>query len=364
MSKSIFKLLLLFSSVLIFSCSTPKQDLLVSYNNPNIEYWGRIDTNTNNAAELYWSGTSIRLNFEGQTISAMFDEERGDNYYNMIIDSDSLLVFRPDSVQKYYELASGLSSGVHQIEIFKRTEWDRGWSRFYGFRIKGNAKVLPKPVAKKRKIEFYGNSITAGYAVEDFSGADRSDSIFTNNYLSYAKLTADYFDAGYSCICKSGIGITISWFPLIMPEMYNRLNPADSESRWDFSLYTPDLVVINLFQNDSWLVERPEFEEFKHRFGTTKPTEENIIKSYADFVASIRKVYPSIPIICMLGNMDATREGSLWPGYVNAAVKQLNDSKIFTHFEPYKNTPGHPTIEEQQRMADGLIAFINENIQW
>ena len=363
MLKSIFNLLFLGSLLFTLSCSE-KQDLSVSYNNPNIEYWGRIDTTTNDAAELYWSGTSIRLNFEGQAISAVFDEERGDNYYNVIIDSDSLFVFRPDSVQKYYELASGLSSGIHQIEIFKRTEWDRGWSRFYGFQIKGNAKVLPKPVAKKRKIEFYGNSITAGYAVEDFSGADRSDSIFTNNYHSYARLTADYFDAGYSCICKSGIGITISWFPLIMPELYNRLNPADSESRWDFSLYTPDLVVINLFQNDSWLVEQPGFGEFKYRFGTLKPTKEFIVNSYADFVASIRKEYPETPIICMLGNMDATRAGSVWPGYVEAAVKQLNDSKIFTHFEPYKNTPGHPTIGEQQRMADGLIKFINENIQW
>lgn len=363
MKKPTLKPLFLFVSILVISC-TSNQDLIVSYNNPNIKYRGRIDTTSNDVAELYWSGTSISLNFEGESISAMFDEERGDNYYNVIIDKDSLFVLRPDSVQKYYELATGLTAGSHHIEIFKRTEWDRGWSRFYGFQITGNAKVLPKEAPKKRKIEFYGNSITAGYAVEDFSGVDRSDSIFTNNYLSYSNLTATHFDAEYQCICKSGIGITISWFPLIMPEMYNRLNPSDPDSHWDFSLFTPDLVVINLFQNDSWLVERPEFEEFKHRFGTTKPSEEFIIDRYADFVASIRKEYPETPIICMLGNMDATREGSLWPGYVEAAVKQLNDPNIYTHFEPYKNTPGHPTIEEQQTMANHLIEFINQNINW
>jgi hypothetical protein len=32
------------------------------------------------------------------------------------------------------------------------------------------------------------------------------------------------------------------------------LDPVDSTSKWDFSGYTPDVVVINLFQNDSWLV--------------------------------------------------------------------------------------------------------------
>lgn len=358
-----FKLFTILAFVAMLSCN-PKQDLLVHYNNPEIEYWGRIDTTSFDAAELYWSGTSIRLNFEGTEIAAMFDEERGDNYYNVRIDNDSLFVFRPDTVQQYYKLAGGLGEGRHQIEIFKRTEWDRGWSRFYGFKIEGDAKVLPKPAEKKRKIEFYGNSITAGYAVEDFSGQDRSDSIFTNNYLSYAKLTADHFDAGYRCICKSGIGITISWFPLIMPEMYNRLDPADPESRWDFSAYRPDLVVINLFQNDSWLVERPEHEEFKHRFGTEKPTDDFIVKSYADFVRSIRKEYPDAPIICMLGNMDATREGSRWPGLVETAVQQVNDPQIYTFFEPYKNSPGHPTIDEQQQMAQDLSHFIEQNIDW
>ena len=75
------------------------------------------------------------------------------------------------------------------------------------------------------------------------------------------------FDAEYQCICKSGIGITISWDPLIMPEMYNRLIPTDSNSKWDFSLYQPDVVVINLLQNDTWLVNLPEYVEFKKRFG-------------------------------------------------------------------------------------------------
>ncbi|WP_340112371.1 SGNH/GDSL hydrolase family protein [Maribellus mangrovi] len=358
-----FKLLLFLTIAAIVYCA-PEQELNVNYDNQDIQYWGRIDTSKTDAAELYWSGTSIHLNFVGTGISGMFDEEKGDNYYNVIVDNDSLFVLRPDTVRKYYVLAQNLNQGPHQIEIFKRTEWDRGWSRFYGFKIEGDAKVLPKPKAKERKIEFYGNSITAGYAVEDFSGRDRSDSIFTNNYLSYAKLTADHFDAEYRCICKSGIGITISWFPLIMPEMYNRLNPADPESRWDFSKYIPDLVILNLFQNDSWLVERPEHEEFKRQFGTVKPTNDFIIDSYADFVHSIRIEYPDAQIICILGNMDATREGSRWTGLVEAAVKQINDTKIYTFFEPFKNSSGHPTIEEQQTMAKHLCTFIEENIKW
>jgi len=363
MLKSAFKLLLFSFSIITVACSQNK-DVLVPFNNPNIMYEGRIDTTTYDAAELYWSGTSIKLNFEGQAISARFSEERGDTYYNIIIDNDAPYILHPDSAQQYYVLADSLPEGPHSVEIFKRTEYDRGWSRFYGFSITGNGKVLPKDAPKKRKIEFYGNSITAGYAVDDFSGSDRSDSIFTNNHLSYDKLTADHFDADYHCICKSGIGITVSWFPTIMPEIYNRLNPADANSRWDFSLYTPDLVVINLFQNDSWIVNLPDNEEFKRQFGTTKPTDDFIIKSYADFVRSIRKEYPETPIICMLGNMDATQEGSVWPGYVETAVAQMNDTNIYTFFEPFKETPGHPNIAEQATMAKHLSEFIEKTLDW
>jgi hypothetical protein len=62
--------------------------------------------------------------------------------------------------------------------------------------------------------------------------------------------------------------------------------------------------------------------------------------------------------------MDATREGSKWPGYIDTAVALLNDKKIVIHYFPYKNTPGHPVIKEQQAMADDLINYIEKNKFW
>jgi len=218
-------------------------------------------------------------------------------------------------------------------------------------------------VIMKKTIEFFGNSITCGYGVEDYEG-DSPDSIYTNNYNSYAAMTARHFDANYYCTARSGIGITISWFPMIMKEMYYRFNPADENSHWDFSKATPNIVVINLFQNDSWLVNRPNYEEFKNRFGETKPTKEFIINEYAEFVKTVRSKYPIANIICMLGTMDITKEGSVWPMYVEEAVASLNDNNIYTLFAPYKNTAGHPEVLEQEMLADNLIKFIEKNIEW
>ncbi|MCB0474314.1 MAG: electron transporter RnfD [Flavobacteriaceae bacterium] len=356
----LFRIVLL---LVLISCASRKE-LYIHYSDPQIKYSGRIDSTGRKAAELYWSGTTIQANFKGRSIDALFDDTKGDNYYDIIIDQGAPTIFRPDTLKQYYTLASGLSKGKHHIEIFKRTEWTRGTSSFYGFKIKGHPDLLSKPAAVKRKIEFYGNSITAGYAVEDFSGKDRPDSTFTNNYLSYAAITARHFNAQYQCICRSGIGITVSWFPQIMPELYYRLDPNDENSHWDFSAYTPDIVVINLFQNDSWIVNMPNNEQFRRRFGDQAPDDGSIIKSYENFVGAIREAYPNASIICMLGNMDITKTGSKWPGYVKQAVANLNDAKIYTLIVPFKNTKGHPSIAEQKILADHLIQFIDDTVKW
>ncbi len=356
---SIITILILFSS-----CNKTPKTVFISPGNDSIEYMGRVYIpESEEKAELYWSGSSITLNFEGTGLSAWIDDERGENYYNIIIDNDSLYMFKPDSNRKKYCLVQNLPYRKHSVQLFKRTEYDRGVTTFYGFELEKNARILP-PKIRKLSIEFYGNSITAGYAVEDTSDMDRPDSIFTNNYHSYAALTARHFDADYTCICKSGIGIMISWFPYTMPDIYDRLNPLDENSKWDFSYKTPDLVVVNLFQNDSWLIHKPERQEFKTNFGTVPPDGEYIIASYKSFIKTLRNVYPKTPVICALGSMDITQEGSPWPGYVEKAVSEMNDSLIYTNFFNWKGTPGHPRVHEQKAMASDLTQFIEKNFGW
>ncbi|MDR3652129.1 MAG: SGNH/GDSL hydrolase family protein [Paludibacter sp.] len=350
-------------TLLAFLTISSGQAKTINFNNPNIRYEGRILYNSN-AAVLSWSGTSVTVNFQGKEISAILQDMDTANYYNVILDKKVVSKIHTDTTKHSYILASGLFKGNHTLQLFKRTEWDKGKTLFYGFETSGNTRLLPPSAPKKRKIEFYGNSITCGYAMEDTSGKDSWYGYFENNYLSYAALTARHYDAQYQCISKSGIGVMVSWFPLIMPEMYDRTDATDSISKWNFSNYTPDIVVINLFQNDSWIIKMHDNAEFKHRFGTKEPNSDYIIAAYKSFVTAIRSKYPKASIICALGNMDATREGSVWPGYIEQAAKQLNDPKIYTCFFKYKNTDGHPKVPEQQAMADSLIKFIDKNINW
>lgn len=356
------KLWILPTILLLLQYSCKERTSYYSFNDASLNYTGRVELGKEKAAELYWPGTSIEVKFKGTDLNVLMKDERGQNYYNIIIDSDSPFILYTDSIKKWYTLASDLPFGEHSITLFKRTEWDQGKTSIYSF--SSNGKLLPPEPKLERSIEFFGNSITTGYGNEDYSGGDSPDSIFTNNYMSYAAITARHFNADYHCTARGGIGILVSWFPLIMPDLYNRLDPLDPESLWDFKTYQPEIVVVNLFQNDSWLINMPEYPEFIHRFGTEKPSEETIIQAYKEFIISLRSVYPESKIICTLGSMDATMNDSPWPGFINSAVEELNDNNLYTCFFPYKNTPGHPKVEEHEAMAEVLIRFIENNIDW
>jgi len=344
------------------NCYSQKEVILVDVRSKRLQYEGRININNAGMAEIYWPGSSCKIKFRGTELSAILKDERGHNYYNVIVDNDSVRVLKLDTAKKTYLLVSRLKDGEHTVELFRRTGWVSGITWFYGFELPSHSQILDLP-SKARMIEFYGNSITVGAAVENYVYAP-GDTTETNNYLSYAYLTARHFNAKYSCIASSGIGVMVSWGSLIMPDIYDRINPDDSTSKWNFSKTKPGIVVVNLFQNDCALVGLPEHPQFKRRFGKNPPTEDAIVSSYKKFIQNLRSHYPGAHIICVLGNMDAVKPGSPWPGYIAKAVTSLRDKKVYTHFFPYKNTPDHPDIKEQRLMAESLVRFIDENIKW
>lgn len=357
--KYILSLLLLLNGLTGFS------QLQVKPGNKQITYMGRVAVNEDSAA-FYWPGTSATINFTGTSIKATMKSLREEGYFYAIIDNDPSKAFKfgSDSTTRTFSLAADLPYGKHTLQLYKISN-NTSANIFYGFEIGGKAKVRKSSKLPARRIEFYGNSITAGHGVDVPEGkGDSGLPQFFNNYYTYAALTARHFNTQHSFIARSGIGIMVSWFPEIMPEVYDRLDPFDSTNKWDFSRYTPDVVVINLFQNDYWLTNNPRHEQFKRRFGNTKPTEAFIIQSYQDFVATIRAKYPKAHIICALGNMNATEAGSQWPGYIEQAIAGLKDSKIHSVFFPYKNTSGHPNKKEQKAMADQLIQFIDKTVKW
>jgi hypothetical protein len=349
-------------SVLFLACAGPRnlhKDRSVRFNDHKIQYEGRVALKTD-AAEFYWPGTSATIRFKGTGASVTVSDYNGQNYLDVIVDGIYSGKLKIDSTLKEYTLAHHLPFGEHEVTIFKATqinrEFKRGYTSFYKFTVKGD--ILPPKPSMRKSIEFYGNSITCGHAVEDSSGKDSGAPAFENNYFSYAAITARHFNAHYSCIAVSGIGLFSGYRTFTMPEIYDLRNPFENSDKWNFSLFQPDVVVVNLLQNDEGVITRPASDQFKKLFGTTPPNETFIVEKYAGFIKKLRIRYPKASIICVLGDMAITKPGSVWPGYVKKAVASLNDRKVYSYFFRYKGTPGHPNVKEQQDMADELIGFI------
>ena len=321
--------------------------------NPALQYSGRIDYSNPKQPIFYWAGTSVRTQFSGTSLGIFLSDPKGDNFYNVFIDN-KLYLIKCGYGDSLYRVATNLSNAIHTLELIRRTDPTSAFNRFGGLAIDKGATVTKSAPAPKLKFEIYGNSITSGHGILDESRKNNGDLATWDNYNTYGAVTARNLNAEYRCISRSGIGFIISWFPLIMPEMYDRLNPADAKSKWDFSKWTPDIVVINLGQNDCWLIKRLN----------PIPGETEIIQRYCDFVSLIRTKYPKAAIFCVLGNMDATQEGSPWPGYIQKAVQKLtaekNDKNIYSLIFSYKNTPSHPTISEHKLMSDSLTPFIKQ----
>lgn len=312
------------------------------------------------AMALSWPGSSATLSCKAKYIAAKMADDKGLNYYYILIDGKVHQKIAIDTQLKTYELARFNDNKTHKITLYKLTEARGGTTYISGFDVDGTIITTPQP---KKRIEIYGNSITSGYSVDDTVGDSGSPEYF-NNYFAYGALLGRNYKASVTHISKSGIGLMVSWFPLIMPEMYHRISEQDSLHSWDFTSSTPNLVIINLGQNDSWLINKPDHEQFKYRFGNKTPDDNDIINAYKNFISTIRRHYPQTPIVCMMGNMDVTKQGSKWPDLMQKAVEALHASDIYVYIHPYKGSAGHPKRPQQAQLANGLIRFLDNKVHW
>lgn len=361
--------LYLAAALAVLACSSNAWSAVqVGAADANLQYTGRIDFADRAAPVLSWPGTSIEGNFTGASLAVTLDDQNGKNWFNVFIDGD---LARPKIIAaakggKTYEVATGLPAGPHRFLITKRTEGEEGATVFRGLALADGGKLLAPPPRKARKIAFFGDSITSGMGNESPEDGPDHEPRDKNNFMAYDAITARALDAEMHVVSQSGIGVMISWFPFIMPQFYNQLSAVGvNDSRWDFSQWTPDVVVINLFQNDKWLIDREQRLQ-------PVPTDAQRIAAYKDFVQKIRAVYPRAYIVCALGSMDAVSPGSKWPGYVRSAVAQLRegqegerkDARIDTLFFDYTGFDKHPRVKHHEANAAKLTAFIREKMGW
>jgi hypothetical protein len=327
-----------------------------------IEYTGRIDFSNPDAPRFSYSGVSIRACFKGTGISAIMDDEKGENYYTIILDKTQVTKIKMNKGKQAYILAQNLIKGVHEVEIFRSTEQMFGKTSFLGFETDRGTSLVEIPDKRTRMIEFIGNSITCGYGNEGELGATFGAST-ENHYMTYAAITSRSFNARHLAVCKSGIGIYRNYngpatgSPDCMPNYYTRIFLYDEMPKYAFK-DKPDLICIDLGTND---------------FSTNGGDSARFVSGYLNFIDSLQHYYTKPDILCLLGPMLNGATLARVRKYIQFVATSANNrgkgNVYFFEMSEQKGDLGigidsHPTVAQHCKNGKELVNYISTMKGW
>ena len=318
-----------------------------------------------------WPGTQIEARFTGPSIAAVLtetptpDEVRDYDRIRVSIDGGAPRELALVEGRHVYPLALGLDPGEHHVQLLKLTEGVVGTIGFEGFLLARGQMLLAAPAEPKRRIELIGDSITAGYGNEGREASCHWDAALENNYLTYGAFAARELGAAYSAIAWSGKGVLRNYDPVElepMPEIYERVLPADASAGRAPASPRPDAVVINLGTNDiaANIPDGPTFE-----------------RGYLTLLRRVRARYPDALLVIALGPMLADdvpqpQARSLmrrWLKNVEATWRASGDDRIawielWTDPAEGLGCDYHPNVRTHARMGVELAALLRTRLDW
>ena len=332
---------------------------------PRLTYSGRIDWRNPKAPVFIWPCTFVTFCFTGENLKLHICNRRQywGNQLGFILDGEQGKIKLPSDGEAVCEIPV-TGNGRHEILIFKRQDSCHEVA-ILGFELAKEAEIYKALGLPKRKIEVYGDSVSAGEvseAVEYTGKADpEHDGEYSNAWYSYAWMTARKLQAQIHDVAQGGIALLNHTGYFAEPEYVGmesawdeiQYNPAFGETtKWDFSKYTPDVVIVAIGQNDN----HPE-DYMKEDYEGEKA--QNWRAHYKQFLLKIRQTYPDAYIVCITTLL---MHDAAWDRSISQVVEELDDEKISkcTFKRNGIATPGHLRIPEAEEMAEELSAYIEQ----
>lgn len=335
-----------------------------------LQYSGRIDNSDPERPIFVFPCSSVTIRFYGSEIQVVLENQRlyWNNYIGVILDGTQTKIQLKDGGQVIC-LGRDLDDGEHTLMLFKRQDSCHEFT-FCGFEIPNSGRILeplPKPA---RKIEVFGDSVSAGEVSEAVEYTGKPDpehnGQYSNSWYSYSWITARKLKAQLHDIAQGGAALMdgTGWFCgpnyIGMESIWDKVhyNPElGAVTKWDFHQYIPHVVIVAIGQNDShpedYMRDDPNGEKA------------NVWKAhYKQWIHQIREKYPNALMILTTTILEHSPQ---WDDAIDEVCRQMNDPKI-VHFLYSQNgcqTPGHIRIPEAETMAEELSEFITsfgENI--
>jgi len=313
---------------------------------------------------IYNSAAGFEVDFKGTMLGMRYKEEligkanlTGEGYIGIFTDgandaSKSFNVLKSTENITQFNVCENLENGQHSIKVLKCTEAAAAVISVYEIYTDGYfIEPKGKPV---RKIEIYGDSISAGRAARKAAGGNENNSTSQENaLLTYASYSALNLNAQTSLFCMSGScsgvysNLTDS-NPVV--KNFEKYSPV-SEEIWDFSKYIPDVVVIDLGTND--ILGASSQADFEIEFE----------RQYKAFVSKIRDKYPETYIILCYGTYSGSVDFTAYSQVYKNIAESFADGKVFClQFNPCSLS--HPSYIENKVYGSILSEKIKTITGW
>lgn len=364
----------------------------------HLQYEGRIDFGKEEGPLWTYPATSVRLRFRGSSLKVVLSNYRAywDNFLGYVLDGVEhcvklnesgitvIRLFEGESEEEAEEeteqggaftCREGEAGRIHDLLLFKRQD-SCHMVQIHGFIGSGDFELHSCPPLSSRRIEVYGDSVSAGEVSEAVEYCGEPDpphnGEYSNSYYSYAWLTARKLGARIHDIAQGGIALMDGTGYFMEPEqqgierIYDKVQyqpqilnqsacPLGADGgrdplKWDFSRYEPQVVIVAVGQNDAHPVDFAGEDYEGERMRQWK-------KQYMVFLDRLRRVHPCAHIICMttiLGHHEN------WDRAIEEVCRSTGDSRVY-HFLFSNNgrgTRGHIRRPEAERMAEELSAYI------
>jgi lysophospholipase L1-like esterase len=327
---------------------------------PGLQVSGRVDRRDPRRLRFDWSGVTVRARFSGGRLAVLLED--GANDYDAHLDGAPRRIVTVPG-QRRYEFP-GLGPGEHTLRLVKRTEGYYGVAAFLGLELEPGAGLLPLPAPSPRRIEFLGDSLTAGFGIDtDLRDCPEPELRgYENHDACYAAETARRLGAEHHAIAVSGRGLIRNWgepgprsaqpLPWHYPHtLYNEPGLA-----WDFSAWRPQAVVLFLGTND---ISVPELA----------PTPGEFRQAYHALLDQVRAAHaPGTPWIFCLSREHAEPMAG-WVAETVLERRARGDARVRFVALPDGDPEAvgisrHPNARGQRPWTETLSAVLAQTLGW
>ena len=339
--------------------------MMIEFDNQKLRFSGRIDTSNPKKPQLIYPSSFLQFRFYGKSAEITVTNHRicWNNYMGAIIDGEQRTWQLNDEGKTTILLVDEEIPREHEVLFFKRQDCCHVVV-LEELNLSEESRLLDLPPLPARRIEVYGDSVSAGEVSEAVEYTGKSDpehyGQYSNSYYSYAWIAARKLNARIHNIAQGGIPLVTGtgWVaPPIYPGMdfmWDKLHyhpQLGKVTNWDFSLYRPHVVIIAVGQNDSnpedYMKENPTGE--KAQIWKQK---------YKELILNLREKYPKTLILLTTTILE---HDVSWDAAIEEVCQGLSDERVrhFLYRENGRGTPGHIRISEAERMADELVDYLN-----